>query len=141
MTRRGGYTELGMKSLLLQLLKDKEELLKSNQDLVREKEDWAKEKKDLVKKNQKQLEVDRIKKVEANARGSVRSKDPAGNVAIDDQQTGESNMGRLGKGKAGDNNNNISTGQCSRDVNLLQGGDKEAVNDVEEEFDHEDSED
>ena len=176
--RRGGFTELGMKGLLLQLLKDKEELLKSNQDLVREKEELAKEKEELVKKNQKRLKVDRTKKVEVNARVSVRSEDPAENVAIDDQQTdgstiedlgasvddveeefdqedgddGESkdlvenyqqsggiageDLGSSGEGEARD----TDMGEGTRGTNLHRDEDKEAVDDVEEEFHHEELE-
>merc|ERR1719234_692451 len=112
-TRRGGFTELAMKSVIMQLLKDKEEFLKSNQDLVREKEDWAKEKEDLVKKNEKLHEIVRAKEAQGNTSVSVRSEDPAENVAIDDQQTDGSSIEDLGA----------------------------SVDDVEEEFDQEDGED
>ena len=151
-TSRGGFTELGMKGLLLQLLKDKEELLKSTQKLGKDKgrllkrsKKLAKEKDELVKKIQKRLEVDRTKKVQTNARVSLRSEEPVENVAFGDQQTDEeSTMGDFGasdkdEGEAGDNNNMSVKGQGSREISLLQGGgEEEAVDDVEEEIDLQD---
>ena len=151
-TSRGGFTELGMKGLLLQLLKDKEELLKSTQKLGKDKgrllksnQKLTKEKDELVKKIQKWLEVDRRKKVQTNAKvsESERSEEPVENVGVGDQQTDEeSTMGDSGasdkdEGEAGDNNNIVSQG--SREISLLQGGgEEEAVDDVEEEIDLQD---
>jgi len=136
-TRRGGFTELGMKSLLFQLLKDKEELGKDKEELLKSNKKLAKEKDQLVKKIQNWREVEMKKMVQSNARVSA-SEDPVENVTFDDQQMDEeSTMGYFRAsdkdgGEAGDNNNIVSQG--SRDIGLLeeQNGEEEVVVDDEE---------